>query len=181
MSDKVITGNTQAKTTKATPKRVKITDDIQIRVKSNYYGTLFFKNKRTGDSVEWKNPGEIQNVTMGDLKAMRAEQAPFFKNQWLVILGVAEYEDCRATCEDIFKALTIEQFYKNYIEPTDYRVICGWSEKEIAERVAMLTAGAKENLVVALNTYIKDGTLDSLRKIRAFEEALGYKLYSEED
>ncbi len=181
MSDKVMTESTQAKSTKTAQKRVRITDDIQIRVKSNYYGTLFFKNKRTGDSVEWKNPGEIQSVTMGDLKAMRAEQAQFFKNQWVVILGVAEYEDCRATCEDIFKALTIEQFYQNYIEPTDYRIICGWSEKEIAERVAMLTTGARENLVVALNTYIKDGTLDSLRRIRAFEEALGCKLYSEEE
>ena len=179
MSDKLIGENTQGKTTKATPKKVKITDDVQIRVKSNYYGTLFFQNRRTGDFVEWKNPGEVQIVTMSDLRAMKAEQAAFFRNQWVVILGVAEHEDCKATCEDICKALVVEQHYKNYIEPTNFREICGWSEKELIERVSMLTPGAKENLIVALNSYIKDGSLDSLKKIRAFEEVLGCKLYED--
>lgn len=182
MSDKHISENAQGKTTKASPKKVvRITDDVQVKVKSNYYGTLFFKNKRTGDSVTWKNPGEIQIVTMGDLKAMKAEQSAFFRNQWVFILGVADHEDCNATFEDICKALVIEQHYQNYIEPTNYREICGWSEKEIAERVAMLTPGARENLIVALNTYIKEGVLDSLRKIKAFEEALGCKLYNPEE
>ena len=181
MSNRVITENTQEKTTKSTTKKIRITDNVQVKVKSNYYGTLFYRNKRNGDFVSWKAPGEEQILTIGDLKTMKAEQSAFFKNQWIVIMGVPEYEECKATCEDICKALAIEQYYQNYIEPTNYREICGWGEKDIAERVAMLTAGARENLIVAINTFIRDGSLDSLRKIRAFEEALGCKLYSEDE
>ena len=37
-------------------------------------------------------------------------------------------------------------------------------------------AEAKVNLAVALNTYIEKGILDSLKRIKAFEEALGCEL-----
>lgn len=176
-----MTMNTQEKGTKTVAKRVKISDDTQIKVKSNYHGTLFYKNKRNGDTVEWKNAGEIQPMSMGNLRAMKAEQADFFRNQWVIILGVDEYEDCKATCEDVCKALVVEQYYKTYIDPTDYAALSGLSEKEIKERVAMLSSGAKENLIVALNTFIKNGTLDSIRKIKIFEETLGCKLYENEE
>ena len=181
MNDKFMEETTQGKTNKNLQKKVKISDDVQIRVKSNYYGTLFYKNRRTGDYVEWKQAGEVQLITMSDLRAMKAEQTAFFRNQWIVILGVAEHEDCKATCEDICKSLVVEQYYQNYINPTDYRVICSWNETEIAERVAMMTPGAKENLIVALNTFVKEGSLDSIKRIKMFEEILGCKLYEDNE
>ena len=51
-----------------------------------------------------------------------------------------------------------------------------WTEAEIAEKVATLSDGARQNLVVALNGFIKDGTLDSRKKIKAFEKALDCEL-----
>ena len=158
----------------------KIDDSVLVKVKSTY----FYRNKKTGESTEWLRAGDIQIVSMGDLRAMKATQVAFFKNQWLVILGVADGSECEATCADIYKALVITQYYQNYIEPTNVSVICSWNEKEIAERVAMMSAGAQENLVVTLNECIKNGALDSIRSIRAFENALGCRLrdlHDEED
>lgn len=40
----------------------------------------------------------------------------------------------------------------------------------------MLSKGAKGKLVVALNTYIEKGVLDSLKAIKTFEEVLGCDL-----
>ena len=42
-----------------------------------------------------------------------------------------------------------------------------------------MSNGAEENLVVALNTYIEKGVLDSVKSIRAFEDALGCELREE--
>lgn len=162
----------------------KIDDSVLVKVKSTYFGRLFYRNKKTGESTEWLRAGDIQIVSMGDLRAMKATQVAFFKNQWLVILGLADGSECQATCADIYKALVITQYYQNYIEPTNVSAICSWNEKEIAERVAMMSAGAQENLVVTLNECIKNGALDSIRSIRAFENALGCRLrdlHDEED
>lgn len=167
--------NLDLKTTAVTSR---IDDGVLVKVKSTYFGKLYFRNKKTGEAVEWDRAGEIQIMSMGDLRSMKAEQSVFFKNQWVVILGVADGSDSKATCADIYKALVITKYYENYIEPTDYKAICSLSEQEIAERVAMLSAGGKENLLVALNEYIKNGVLDSVRKIRAFENALGRPLFA---
>lgn len=155
----------------------RIDDGVLVKVKSTYFGKLFYRNKKTGEATEWDRAGEIQIMSIGDLRAMKAEQISFYKNHWIVILGVADGSDCKATCADIYKALVITKFYDNYIEPTDYKAICALSEDEIAERVGMLSPGAQENLLVALNEYIKTGVLDSVRKIRAFETALGRQLF----
>ena len=113
---------------------------------------------------------------MRELRAMKSRNVGFFKNQWIIILGVADGEEREATPADIYKALIVGQYYNNFIDPSNFNEICGWDEKKIAERIPLLTSSAKENLVVALNGYIKSGQLDSIKKIRAFERALGCEL-----
>ena len=159
---------------------VRIDDSVLVKVKSTYFGKLFYRNKKTGEATEWEKAGDIQIMSIGDLRAMKAEQVAFFKNGWIVILGVADGSNSNATCADIYKALVITKYYENYIEPTDFKTLCSLSEREIAERVGMLSAGAKENLLIALNEYIKCGVLDSVKKIKAFESALGHSLLKTE-
>ena len=156
----------------------KISDDMLVKVKSTFFGQLFFKNKKSGEVTEWEYPGDVQTMTMRDLRSMKAEQASFFKNGWLLVLGFADGEDCGANCADIYKNLMITQYYENYIEPTDMRAVCSWNINEIPEKIAMLSPEARENLLVAINTYIKNGSLDSIKKIKAFEKALGHELLS---
>lgn len=167
--------NTNKQTAKAA-KQLKIDDGVSVKVKSGFYGVLYYRNPRTQESFIWEHVGDVQFLSMSDLKTIKAQNAGYFKNQWLVIVGVADDSDCKASAADICKALAIDIYYKNFIDPTKFEDACAWNDEEIRERVAMLSEGAKQNLIVALNGFISDGTLDSRKKIKAFEKALGCEL-----
>ena len=169
--------DTEIKETKSTKKSVAtISDDVLVKVKSGFHGKLYYKNSVSGEATNWEHQGDIQVMSMRDLRAMKARQVAFFKNQWVIILGVAEGESCTATAQDICKSLVVSQYYENFIDPTNFDSVISWNEAEIAERVSLMSDGAKENLIVALNQYIEDGRLDSIRKKRAFEKALDCEL-----
>lgn len=163
-------------TVKAPPKQVKIGDGVSVKVKSGFYGVLYYKNPRSGETFIWEHSGDVQFLSMSDLKTMKAQDVGYFKNQWIVIIGVADDADCKAKPADIYNALAIDVYYKNFIDPTTFDEVCSWTESEIVEKIKMLSEGARQNLIVALNGFIKDGTLDSRRKIKAFEKALDCEL-----
>ena len=163
-------------TTKSQPRQIKIDDGVSIKVKSGFYGVLCYKNPRTQETFIWEHSGDVQFLSMSDLKTMKAQDVGYFKNQWIVIVGVADDSDCKAKPADIYKALAIDIYYKNFIDPTTFDEACDWSEVEIAEKVATLSEGAKQNLTVALNGYTKNGKHDSRKKIKAFEKALDCEL-----
>lgn len=166
----------ETKNIKTQSRPVKIEDGVSIKVKSGFYGVLCYKNPRSQETFVWEHIGDIQFMSMSDLKTMKAQDVGYFKNQWIVIVGVSDDSDCKAKPADIYKALAIDVYYKNFIDPTTFDAACSWTESEIAERVSTLSDGARQNLVVALNGFIKDGTLDSRRKIKAFEKALECEL-----
>lgn len=153
-----------------------IPDSALINVRSNVFGILTFKSRRNGEMIVWDNCGEVQQVTMSTLRNIKTECVDFFKEQWLLPLGFADEtaEDFKPA--DIYKQLYITQYYKHYIDPSDYESLCSMTPAQIKEAVSLMSDGAKLNLIVALNAYIENGVLDSLRAIKAFEEALGCKL-----
>lgn len=163
---------------KAAPatRTVKLDDTTLIRVRSNTFGELIYINRRTGDKTVWSGHGDVQTLTMGDLRAMKGTQRAFFENQWIFLDGVDEagYED--VTPVELYKALMVTQYYQNIIDPKNFNEIFSWDAKRIKEAVAMMSDGAKMNLVVAANTAINDGALDSLKKIRTLEECLNCEL-----
>lgn len=163
-------------TTKSQPRQIKIDDGVSIKVKSGFYGVLCYKNPRTQETFIWEHSGDVQFLSMSDLKTMKAQDVGYFKNQWIVIVGVADDSDCKAKPADIYKALAIDIYYKNFIDPTTFDEACNWTEDEIAEKVATLSDGAKQNLTVALNGFVKNGKLDSRKRIKAFERALDCEL-----
>lgn len=149
-----------------------IGDNVLVLVQSGFYGKLVYMSRKSGDTVIWENPGDVQIMSMRDLREMKAEQVGFFKNQWVIILGVAEGEKCKATPEDIYRSLIVSQYYENFINPSDFEAVCDWDEKTIRQRIPLMSQGAKDNLSVALNGFINDGKLDSIKKIRLFAEVL---------
>jgi hypothetical protein len=160
---------------KDTNPEVKIGDDVIVRVKSNVFGCLIYKNQKSGDKTVWNVCGDEQEMTISDLRAMKASQSKFFQNQYIIILGVAVGSDCVAKPADIYKTLGITKYYENLVDPSDFKAVRSWSEKEIKEKVSFMSTAAQENLTIALNEYIKRGIIDSIKKIKAFEDALGCK------
>lgn len=168
-SEKVDLSNTTAG-------QVILNDSAIINVKSNVFGKLTYVDKRTGDEVVWSKCGEPNPMAFGLLRNMRSTSIAFFKNQWIIITGFGDENADKYTPADIYKALGVTQYYKDLIEPSDYVEICSWEPEEIKRRVSLMSVESKANLAVALNAYIEKGILDSIKRIRAFEEVLGCDL-----
>lgn len=163
---------------RSAPAKVRLDDSVLIRVKSNTYGQLIYINKRTGDRTEWTQFGEEQSVTMGDLRAMKGTQLPFYADNMIVITGSDDERYPDLTPAEIYDALLVSRYYKNIVDPSNFGNIFSASEDEIRQRVSQMSKNARMNLIVALNTAIQNGTLDSLRKIKLFESLLGCELTS---
>lgn len=163
---------------KTTAKAKKITDDTLIRVKSNVFGRLGYTNARTGDTYQWNLCGEVQDLSLRDLKEMRSRGSAFFKNQWIVLLGLAEPTGTgeEISVAELYTALGIAKYYENLIEPSDYGEICSWKPEAIAGKVKFLSDNAKTSLAIGLREYVRRGVLDSRKQIKAFEAALGCEL-----
>lgn len=154
-------------------KVMKLEETMLINVKSNTFGKLVYVNHRTGEKTVWSNAGDTQTMALSDLRAMKASQSAFFTNKRISIESTEE-EDVKPT--DIYKALAVSQYYANMVDPTDFNKINSWTVAQIPEKIAQLTESEKLNLVTALNEYIEEGKLDSVKKIKAFEEALNCEL-----
>lgn len=156
--------------------RLKLTDDMLVNVKSMCYGELIYINQRTGSRYMWNAPGVIQTISVGDLRAMAATQRAFFENQWVLLVSLADpgYDD--VPIAEVYEALMIAQYYKNMIDPTNLNALLKLGVPELKDKLRYLGSGARTNLMVAANTAIQNGTLDSLKVIRTLEEALGCEL-----
>ena len=158
--------------TKTTAGAVRIDDTALINVRSNVFGELIFVDPVTKEKISWYQCGETLQLPLSTLRHMKNGAVKFFTNQLVLITGFADENADRYEVADIYKALFISQYYKEILDPTNYDDICGWKPAEIKHKVSMLSSGAKAKLVVALNTYIEKGILDSLKAIKTFEEVL---------
>ena len=161
---------------KTTPGAVHIDDGALINVKSNVFGELIFIDPVTRAKVRWVQCGEVLQLPLSMLRSMKNGAIKFFTNQLVIITGFADENAEKYEVADIYKALYISQYYKDVLDPTNYDDICSWTPAVIKQKVPMLSKGAKGKLVVALNTYIEKGVLDSLKAIKTFEEVLGCDL-----
>ena len=164
-------------------KRLKLADDVLITVKSNIFGNLIYINHKTGDETRWESFGEVQPLSVGDLRAMKAKQLAFFKENWITIDGIEEadeeYQDVET--EDIYNALQITKYYSDYLCPDNINEIFNWSVTDIKKKVPRMTKSVQESVLIRANELIKDGILDSISKVKALEEALDCDLATHED
>lgn len=158
------------------PTELKLTDSMLINVKSNVFGELQYINPRTGDTTKWSDCGDVQTLSVADIRAMKGTQRAFFENQWVYLMNIEDggYED--VSTEEIYKALLLMPYYQKMVNPDNYTDIFTWDVGRMRDAVNSMSASSKMNLVVAANTCIANGTLDSLKKIKALEECLGCTL-----
>lgn len=178
LSDVMTTPDTTERidVSKVSEKKAEISDSAMINVRSNVFGELFYVDPVTKEEVSWPQCGDTQVLTMSALRHMKTGAIKFFVNNLVLITGFADANADKFEVADIYKSLGIQQYYKNYLDPTDYENICSWSPAEIRSKVELMSQGAKQQLIVALNTYIEKGVLDSLRAIKTFEEVLDCEL-----
>lgn len=157
---------------KKNPKDITLSDSTIVRVRSNQYGVLGYRNSRTGDDYTWSEINEVQDLTVADIRDMRSNGQKFFSEPWIWIEEIDDPQCKDLTTEEIYEVLHLSRYLEQAARPRYMSEIVDWSVDKIRERVPKMSESTKTNVIVALNTEIAAGNLDSMQKVRAWEEAL---------
>lgn len=187
------TSGTKTKTTtkKATTKEAKtnepkqrerlvLDNNVILNVQSTTFGKLVYVNTQTGDKVVWEHENEIQQVTAGNLREMKSRQPGFFKNYWIRIIGIEDIDETYQdrTIEEIYKALTLQQYYENSMMDIEDLILN--HTDEIPTYLNKMGKSFKTSLIIRCNDMIESGKLDAFSKIKKMEEILGTELGGED-
>lgn len=187
------TSGTKTKTTtkKATTKETKtnepkqrerlvLDNNVILNVQSTTFGKLVYVNTQTGDKVVWEHENEIQQVTAGNLREMKSRQPGFFKNYWIRIIGIEDIDETYhdRTIEEIYKALTLQQYYENSMMDIEDLILN--HTDEIPTYLNKMGKSFKTSLIIRCNDMIESGKLDAFSKIKKMEEILGTELGGED-
>lgn len=173
----ILAGNTPPASTSAKKekeRKYKFDNDHNYIVRSNVYGELIYVNHKNGDTTKWSDYNDVQIMSGQDVSDMRSGQVIFFESNWLTIMG--DEDDESATAEEIYKSLHIEKYYTQFMNTADFSGVLKWTDAEIRNKISTMSTNTKRALVVVLNELISNGRLDSIRKIRLFEECLECEL-----
>ena len=164
-------------------KKLKLDDDTLLSVKSNVIGRLIYINHKNGDETQWEEYGEVQPLSVFDLRAMKAKQPDFFKENWITIVGVESDDEEleEVDLKEICDSLLISQYYERAECPDDLNDIFTWSNDEIREKCPKMTSSVKTSIIVMANEKIKAKELDSIGMVKAIEESLNCILTSPEE
>ena len=173
------TSGTKTKTTtkKATTKETKtnepkqrerlvLDNNVILNVQSTTFGKLVYVNTQTGDKVVWEHENEIQQVTAGNLREMKSRQPGFFKNYWIRIIGIEDIDETYQdrTIEEIYKALTLQQYYENSMMDIEDLILN--HTDEIPTYLNKMGKSFKTSLIIRCNDMIESGKLDAFSKIK---------------
>lgn len=156
----VVTENDTTK--EVAPKRV-IQNDTPVICKNGTRGNLIYKSSRNlGYEVEWNEFGEEQEISFGELLAMRGSQRRFFEENWILI------ED-----PEVIKKLGVERYYKNIPSAENFDKIFSLSPEELKVKVSGMSDGMKDSVRIRAKELIDEGVIDSRATIKAISEAVG--------
>jgi len=147
-----------------------------VLVKSNCYGQLIYKSKKTGFQIEWDNVSSQQYLTLDELLTMRNTYRKFFEKNWVVIEGFIDDEYSDISTEEILDFLQVKQFYTNLLCPENIDELFKMSSEEIEKRLSNTATGSKDFIIIRANELIESGELDSLRVINVLEKSLNCEL-----
>ena len=143
----------------------KFAQDDLILCKSVTYGELLLPGKKSKLLYIWSNYGDTTEVEFQDLQALRSTRSTYLMNPYFVIEDEelldqwpelkAVYDKTMALDIDGLFSLPINQFKK---------------------KLRDMPIGFREPVKNIAGEKIRDGSLDSIAKIKAIDEALGTEL-----
>ena len=186
------TSGTKSTTKKTTPRKIKskeqpktreklvLANDVILNVQSTTFGKLVYVNTQTGDKVVWESENDIQQVTAGNIREMKSRQPGFFKNYWIRIIGIEDIDETYQdrTIEEIYKALTLQQYYENSMVDVEDLIIN--HTDEVPMYLEKMGKSFKTSLIIRCNDMIKSGKLDTFSKIKKMEKILDTELTDED-
>ncbi len=133
-------------------------------------GKLVYSSRRqVGYEVVWKSFMDVQYIELKELMAMRSSDTSFFAENWIAIEDDFEYKD------QVMEKLRITDMYKNMSNTGEFDRLFLLPIAEMVNRVSVMSKTLKESIASYAKDCIANDTLDSLKRIKALEGALGIK------
>lgn len=136
-----------------------------VTVKNGFPGMLIYESSKTGEMFRWESLGDEQDMELQELKNARNASKAFYVNNWFCI------DD-----PEILAYLGVAEYYKNALNLIDDDVLRSMQPDDIRGVVAQMSDGQKLALKYRVKQMIENGDIDSIKRITAFEEALGVEL-----
>lgn len=129
-------------------------------------GELLVEGPKTKTLYDWHGIGDSYELEYGDLISLvRSKSKYVFKPRFII-----QNQDF------INQNKEVKEFYENMYSLEDLRGILSMSDDEIREILPKLPVGAQETVKSLASGAVEDGTLDSVKAIKAFDEFFGTKL-----
>ena len=131
-------------------------------------GRLIYSSKRQmGYSVIWRNYMDTQYIELAELMAMRSSDPMFFSENWIMIDDEFEHKDA------VVQKLRIKDMYVNAPNMLELERLFVMPVDEMVHKIKSMSVSLKESVYLHAKEAVENGTLDSMRRIKAIEGALG--------
>lgn len=153
-------------TAPTSPVKKKYNPDDGIMCRSITVGGLWLDGIKSGNVYRWVEYGDETEVEYRDLVAMVRSRSNYIYAPTFII----EDEEFVADFPQLKK------FYENQYSIADLKGILNLPVNSMIETIKTLPPGAASSLKNIASTAIVNGTLDSMKKIRALDEYYGTEL-----
>lgn len=131
-------------------------------------GRLIYASKRQmGYSVIWRNYMDTQYIELAELMAMRSSDPMFFSENWIVIDDEFEHKDA------VVQKLRIKNMYANTPNMLELERLFVLPVDEMVHKIKSMSTSLKESVHLHAKEAVENGTLDSMKRIKAIENVLG--------
>jgi hypothetical protein len=152
------------KVEKTIPKKVrKLDDNTEVTVISNFSGLLYYISPRTQDEFEWAEFGDEHDMSIKELKSMKAQHRRFFEDKWIVF---AEKD------QDVISHLKLDKYYKDGVKQDDLEDVFTLSLKDIEEIIETATPNEKSLILTKAREQYDSGELVNTHIIKLIEDKL---------
>ncbi len=163
----------QAPVAKATErKKLPHVDDKEyVDVVSGYAGGLVYVSYNTRNKIEWARCGDVNPMTVEELREMRNTQRAFFENHWVYLVG--------ENADAVISYLQLDKYGVGSQQHEKMENIFHATPEEVEAMKGSFTQAELENIAHRAFGLMQDGAIDSNRMIDALELLTGYDLRGE--
>jgi hypothetical protein len=141
----------------------KLDDKTLVTVISNFSGQLFYRSPRTQDEWEFAEYGDEHEMSIQELKSMKAQHRRFFEDKWITF---AEKD------QDVISHLKVEKYYKDGFVQDDLEDIFEKSIEELSDIIETATPNEKSLIITKAREKFESGELVNLHIIKLIEDKL---------
>lgn len=142
-------------------KKRKIERDELVTVMNYTTGKVVYQSKKTGAEWVFHEFGDTDEIEVNELVTMKNAHRRYLTEPWLFILD-----------EDVVDYLGLNKVYENLLEPEEVDRFFELSSNKMREILEKAPSGLKQLIASKAIQKIKDGSLDSMSRIKVIEETL---------